>query len=74
MARMDDAVELVVGLMVAALLAAFLLPIAIDNVSNTSTTGWDTDVITIWDLLPVMIVLAAFLLFVGWAVSVYRKG
>lgn len=69
---MDDAIELVVGVLVGALLAAYLLPIAIDALVNTSTTGWGSDVVSLWDLLPLIIVLAIFLLFVAWAVSVYR--
>lgn len=69
---MDNAIELVVGVLVGSLLAAYLLPIAIDALVDANTTNWGSDVTQLWDLLPLIIVLAIFLLFVAWAVSTYR--
>ena len=63
------ATNLVVGLVVAGLMAAFLLPIAIDEISNVTTTGWSDGAASLWSVLPIMIVLAIFLFFVGLALN-----
>lgn len=63
----DDATNLVVGLVVAGLMAAFLLPIAIQEITNVSTTNWTDGAASLWNVLPIMIVLAIFLFFVGLA-------
>lgn len=63
----DRATNLVVGLVVAGLMAAFLLPIAIEEIANTSTTEWSDGAASLWNVLPIMIVLAIFLFFVGLA-------
>ena len=63
----NTAVNLVVGLVVGGLLAAFLLPIAIDEITSVETTDWDSGAGALWEILPVMIVLAIFLFFTGLA-------
>ena len=65
----DDATNLVVGLVVAGLMAAFLLPIAIEEIANTSTSEWSDGAASLWNVLPIMIVLAIFLFFVGLALK-----
>lgn len=65
----DQAVNLVVALVVAGLMAAFLLPIAIDEISSVETSSWDEGAAALWNILPVMVVLAIFLFFVGLALS-----
>lgn len=75
--RIDDrgqtdasgAVNLVVALVVGALMAAFLLPIAIDELATVDTTGWPSGASAMWDILPIMVVLAVFLFFVGVALK-----
>lgn len=64
-----SAVNLVVALVVAGLMAAFLLPIAIDEIAAVDTTAWDGGAAALWDILPVMVVLAIFLFFVSLALS-----
>ena len=63
----DRATNLVVGLVVAGLMAAFLLPIAIEEITNVSTTNWSDGASSLWSVLPIMIVLAIFLFFVSLA-------
>ena len=63
------ATNLVVGLVVAGLMAAFLLPIAIEEVTNTTTTDWNDGAASLWNVLPIMMVLAIFLYFVGLALQ-----
>jgi len=65
----NDATNLVVGLVVAGLMAAFLLPIAIQEITNVSTTGWSDGAASLWGVLPIMIVLAIFLFFTGLALK-----
>lgn len=66
------AVNLVVALVVGGLMAAFLLPIAIDEIAGVDTSSWDSGAAALWGILPVMIVLAIFLFFVG--VALKRSG
>lgn len=68
----SGAVNLVVALVVGALMAAFLLPIAIDELAAVDTSSWDGGAAALWNILPVMIVLAIFLFFVG--VALKRSG
>ena len=65
----SKAVNLVVGLVVGGLMAAFLLPIAIDEIATVDTTSWDNGAAQLWNILPVIIVLAIFLFFVGLALA-----
>lgn len=62
-----QAVSLVVGLMVGGLVAAFLLPVAIDEIVGVDTSSWGSGASSLWDVLDVIIVLAAFLFFIGLA-------
>lgn len=65
----DDAVSVVVSLVVGGLMAAYLLPLAIDEIVQVDTTNWTSGAAEMWDLLPVMIVLAIFLFFVALAIE-----
>lgn len=65
----SSAVNLVVALVVGGLMAAFLLPIAIDEIAAVDTTSWSSGAGALWDILPVMVVLAIFLFFVGMALK-----
>ena len=65
----DEAVQVVVGLVVGGLMAAFLLPIAIEEIVAVDTSSWTSGATELWELLPVMIVLAIFLFFVGLALQ-----
>ena len=65
----SGAVNLVVALVVGGLMAAFLLPIAINEISTVDTTSWSDGAAALWNILPVMVVLAIFLFFVGVALK-----
>jgi hypothetical protein len=62
------AVNLVVGLTVGGLVAAFLLPIAIDEIVSVDTTSWGSGASSLWDILDVIVVLSVFLFFISLAV------
>jgi len=63
------AVSLVVGLTVGGIVAAFLLPIAIDELVGVDTTSWSSGASSLWDIMDVIVVLALFLFFIGVALS-----
>lgn len=59
----NRAVSVVVSVLVAALLASFLLPIAVSELVAVDTSSWASSAAQLWNLLDVMIVLAIFLFF-----------
>lgn len=71
MADMKEAMNYAIVIFVGALLASILLPIAISNWFDANQTGWGNDTITIWDVTPVLIVLAVFIFFIAMAVDRY---
>lgn len=64
-----QAVGLVVGLMVGGIVAAFLLPVAVDEIVGVDTSSWGSGASSLWDILDLIIVLAVFLFFIGMALS-----
>ena len=67
-------VSLVVALTVGALIAAFLLPIGIQEITNSSlNTEASGGASALWGILDVMIVLAVFLMFTGIALAATDK-
>ncbi len=67
MVNMKQGVRMAVGIFVVFILAGALLPTAFDQIFNASTTNWDASTVNLWELLPLMGVIALLLLFVGWA-------
>lgn len=65
----NQAVNVVVGLLVGGLMAAFLLPLAINELVAVDTSSWTSGAGELWSLLQVMIVLAIFLFFTQLAVN-----
>lgn len=69
---MSKGVEIAVGVMVVGLLAAFLLPVAIDEITAVDTSSWGDAETQLWDLLPIFFVLAILLFIIGWAMRARR--
>jgi hypothetical protein len=65
----DKAVNVVVSILVASLMAAYLLPMAINEIANVDTSSWTAGAAELWQLIPVMIVLSIFLFFTWMAVQ-----
>jgi Na+-driven multidrug efflux pump len=65
----SNAVNLVVALMVGGLVAAFLLPVAVNEIVSVDTSTWGSGASSLWDIMDLVIILAAFLFFIGLAVS-----
>jgi len=63
----------IVAIVVIAILGSALLPGAVSTVTNTTTTGWDAGVISIWDAIPIFIVLAFLLIVIGIALYVLKS-
>lgn len=65
----EKAVGTVVGLTVAGLVAAFLIPIAVSEVLAVDTSAWSSEAVELWGILDVAIVLSVFLMMVSFAVN-----
>ena len=67
-------VSLVVALTVGALIAAFLIPIGVEEISSVNTSeDWSGGAASLWGILDVMIVLAVFLFFTGIALAATNR-
>lgn len=73
-------VELVIAFMVVGILAAAMLPEAVNEIINVSNpddptnatySDWGGIEQTLFELLPLAVVLAVFLFFIGWAVDLF---
>lgn len=64
-----NVVSLVVALTVGAIIAAFLLPIGIDELVAVDTSSWSDGATALWDILDVIVVLAVFLFFIAVALA-----
>lgn len=62
-------VGLVVTLTVASIVAAYLLPVAIDELVAVDTTSWGSGASSLWDIMDLIVVLAIFLFMIGLAIS-----
>lgn len=51
----------VIGIFVAVLLAGILLPVAFNQIFNANTTGWDSNTVTIFSLIPIIAAVAIIL-------------
>lgn len=63
------AIAIVVGLTVGGLVAAFLLPVALDQIVSVDTSNYSDGAAAMWDLMDVIITLAVVLFFVGIALA-----
>lgn len=66
-----NAVSVVIALVVAALMVAYVLPIAIDALINVDTTAWGDAESQLFELLPLFVVLVPFVVIVGWAIDAF---
>jgi uncharacterized membrane protein len=54
----------VIGIFITILLTAILIPVAFSQIFNANTTGWDTNTVTIFGLIPIIGVVAIILILV----------
>lgn len=53
-----------IGLFVAIILLAVLLPIALGIFFNQNTSSWDSDVVLIWNYLPIIAPIEIIIIFI----------
>lgn len=63
------AVKLVVALTVGGLVAAFLLPVALEEIVGVDTSNYSSGAASLWNIMDIIITLAVFLFFVGVALA-----
>jgi predicted membrane channel-forming protein YqfA (hemolysin III family) len=56
----------IIGLAISLLIAASIIPVALTNLNQVNTTGWDTTARTLWPLLSIFGVLAVVLIFMRY--------
>jgi len=61
-------VKIAMGVIVVLLVVALLAPVAINQISSTDTATWDADVVTFWNILPLLGILGIGLFFIYKAV------
>lgn len=66
-------ISLVIALTVGSIVAAFLLPIGIDELVGVNTSNWSSGAQSLWDILDVIIVLALFLFFIAVALAAANR-
>ena len=66
---MSDITGKVIGLFIGAILFASLLPTAITTIVGVNQIGWDAATTTIWDLIPLVLVLVVLMAFLEY----YRR-
>jgi hypothetical protein len=71
---MDRGVKMAVAVFVTFILAANLIPTAFNQFFNTTNdtgngtaSNWSSDVVTLWELLPLIGVVVLLLIMVVWA-------
>lgn len=64
-----NVVSLVVSLTVGAIIAAFLIPIGLDELVAVDTSSWSDGADALWNILDVIVVLALFLFFIAVALA-----
>lgn len=68
-----SAVSLVVALTVGGIVAAFLIPVAIDELVAVDTSSWSSGASSMWDILDVIVILAVFLFFIAVALAAANR-
>lgn len=64
-----EVIALVIALTVGAIVAAFLLPVGLDELVGVDTSNYSSGAQSLWDILDVIVVLALFLFFIAVALG-----
>jgi len=67
------AVSLIVALTVGAIIAAFLLPVGVNELVGVDTSSWSSGASSLWAILDVIVVLAVFLFFISVAMGASNR-
>lgn len=63
-------IGIILTLTIGGFLFAYLLPPAITALSTTNTTGWDSGVVALWAIMPLMLVVAGMVAVIAVILSV----
>jgi len=63
----------IIGLVVSVLLVAILLPIALGQFASQGTVGWNTQWISMWNILPVVGMVGVLIYFISTAIQKKQK-
>lgn len=69
----EQGVGVVVALTVAGIMAAFLLPVAINELVAVDTTSWSSGADSLFGILDLIFIVVVFLTVIGWAVSAFKS-
>jgi len=58
-------VNAIISLVIGLIVLAIMLPVALTEIMGVDTTTWDSSVAAVWDLLPILAVLAGLVMIVG---------
>lgn len=64
---MNSTLNTVIAVVVSAIFIAVLAPVAINELVEVETTDWPDSVASMFDVLPIIVVLAFFLTLIGMA-------
>jgi len=62
-------VGLVLALVIGAILIGNVLPVGVDAMFTADTSAWDSTTKSIWDILPIFVILAALVALAGIAMD-----
>lgn len=62
-------VGLVLALVIGAILIGNVLPVGIDAMFTADTSSWDSTTTSIWDILPIFVILATLVALAGIAMD-----
>lgn len=69
----ETGVGIIVALTVAGIMAAFLLPVAINEMVAVNTSSWSNGADSLYGILDLIFVVVLFLTVIGWAVASFKS-
>lgn len=67
----NQGVGIVVALVVASIMVAFVLTVGIDELVAADTTNWSDGAQSLYDILDLLFILTVFLVVIGWAIDAF---
>lgn len=61
--EIKDIIGVIIALAVGSIVAAAIIPTAIGDITNATTTGWDSATKSVWGLMSVIVALSVLMVF-----------
>jgi len=72
MAHRGSVLATVVGIALAVIFIAFLIPVALNQFYAVDTTNWtDASVVSMWGLIPLFVIIGIVVTVIGYAIKEY---